>query len=67
MLDNHPAFKRGCSLRLRKVAYRLKSRVGALWAGHQTVPGKIDCNRLSALGKSVFGSQLRNGMRCCRQ
>ncbi|MFD0707055.1 MULTISPECIES: hypothetical protein [Photorhabdus] len=26
MLDNHPAFKRSSSLRLRKVAYRLKSR-----------------------------------------
>ncbi|WP_131817632.1 MULTISPECIES: hypothetical protein [Photorhabdus] len=65
MLDNHPAFKKGSSLRLKKVAYRLKSRVGALWAGHQTVPGRIDCNRLIALENSVSIGQLRNGMRCC--
>ncbi|WP_350389138.1 hypothetical protein [Photorhabdus laumondii] len=49
------------------MAYRLKSRVGALWAGHQTVPGGIDCNRLITLENSVSIGQLCNGMRCCGQ
>ncbi|WP_339959426.1 hypothetical protein [Photorhabdus hainanensis] len=59
MLDNHPAFKRSSSLRLRKVAYRLKSRENTQ-REQQAVPAQ---SNVLLLPKSYGHCKVRGSVR----